>query len=166
MSTSPPSPPPFALQYIFLQGPASALQTAKIALPTPLAGELLLRVHAAGLNRPDVLQRLFPFLADPTALKRQPIIYLNRKGFYPPPPGAPDTMGLEVAGEVVAVGDGDIKRWKIGDRVCALLGGGGYAEYARVDARHALPIPKGLSMVLFSRFYSCLNLFLRCCVPH
>ncbi len=64
-------------------------------------------------------------------------------GFYPPPPGAPETLGLEVAGEVaVAAG-----RWKVGDRVCALLGGGGYAEYAVCDARHALPIPKGLDFV-------------------
>jgi NADPH2:quinone reductase len=73
-------------------------------------------VKAAGVNRPDILQRL---------------------GGYPPPPGAPDTMGLEVAGEVVVAAG----RWKAGDRVCALLGGGGYAEYAVCDARHALPIP-------------------------
>jgi putative PIG3 family NAD(P)H quinone oxidoreductase len=64
-------------------------------------------------------------------------------GGYPPPPGSPDTLGLEVAGEVVQ-GAG---RWRAGDRVCALLGGGGYAEYATVDARHALPVPAGLSLV-------------------
>jgi putative PIG3 family NAD(P)H quinone oxidoreductase len=75
-------------------------------------------VRAAGVNRPDLLQR---------------------RGAYPPPPGAPETLGLEVAGEVVTGGG----RWKQGDRVCALLGGGGYAELARVDARHALPVPKG-----------------------
>jgi putative PIG3 family NAD(P)H quinone oxidoreductase len=73
-------------------------------------------VRAAGINRPDVMQR---------------------NGGYPPPAGAPETLGLEVAGEVV-VGSG---RWREGDRVCALLGGGGYAEYAVVDARHVLPIP-------------------------
>jgi putative PIG3 family NAD(P)H quinone oxidoreductase len=62
-------------------------------------------------------------------------------GFYPPPPGAPDTLGLEVAGEVGAVGE-SVTRWRVGDQVCALLGGGGYAQYCRVDARHVLPIPK------------------------
>ncbi|WP_293677017.1 NAD(P)H-quinone oxidoreductase [uncultured Phenylobacterium sp.] len=102
------------------KGPASALHATQIALPQPTDGQILIRVKAAGVNRPDIIQRM---------------------GMYPPPPGAPDTMGLEVAGEV-AVGAG---RWKAGDRVCALLGGGGYAEYAACDARHALPIPAGLS---------------------
>jgi putative PIG3 family NAD(P)H quinone oxidoreductase len=83
---------------------------------------VLIRVRAAGINRPDILQRL---------------------GGYPPPAGAPDTMGLEVAGEIVEPAG----RWKAGDRVCALLGGGGYAEYAVCDARHALPIPDGLDFV-------------------
>ena len=102
------------------KGPASALHAARIPLPKPGPGQILIRVKAAGVNRPDILQRM---------------------GGYPPPPGAPDTMGLEVAGEVaVAAG-----RWKVGDKVCALLGGGGYAEYAVCDARHALPIPDGLS---------------------
>ncbi len=102
------------------KGPASALHAARIPLPKPEPGQILIRVRAAGVNRPDILQRL---------------------GGYPPPPGSPDTMGLEVAGEVaVAAG-----RWKVGDKVCALLGGGGYAEYAVCDARHALPIPEGLS---------------------
>lgn len=101
------------------KGPASALHLERIPLPTPGPGQILIRVKAAGVNRPDLLQRM---------------------GGYPPPPGAPATMGLEVAGEVaVAAG-----RWKVGDRVCALLGGGGYAEYAACDARHALPIPDGL----------------------
>jgi len=81
-----------------------------------------MRVAAAGVNRPDLLQRM---------------------GGYPPPPGSPDTLGLEVAGEVVQ-GTG---RWRAGDQVCALLGGGGYAEYATVDARHALPVPAGLSLI-------------------
>lgn len=103
-------------------GPAEALQLEHVPPPVPGPGELLVRVHAAGVNRPDILQR---------------------EGRYPPPPGAPDRLGLEVAGEVV-VGAG---RWSPGDRICALLGGGGYAGYAVVDARHALPIPAGLDFV-------------------
>ncbi|MFN9711656.1 MAG: NAD(P)H-quinone oxidoreductase [Alphaproteobacteria bacterium] len=102
------------------KGPASALRPERLPIPQPKPGEILIRVRAAGVNRPDIIQRM---------------------GMYPPPPGAPATMGLEVAGEV-AIGAG---RWKSGDRVCALLGGGGYAEYAVCDARHALPIPDGFS---------------------
>jgi putative PIG3 family NAD(P)H quinone oxidoreductase len=102
------------------KGPASALRPERLPIPQPKPGEILIRVGAAGVNRPDIIQRM---------------------GMYPPPPGAPATMGLEVAGEV-AIGAG---RWKSGDRVCALLGGGGYAEYAVCDARHALPIPDGFS---------------------
>lgn len=101
------------------RGPASALKLERRPAPQPADGQVLIRVRAAGVNRPDVLQRL---------------------GFYPPPPGAPDTLGLEVAGEVAVAGG----RWRVGDRVCALLGGGGYAEFAACDARHALPIPDGL----------------------
>jgi len=101
------------------KGPASALHLTRIARPMAGPGEILIAVKAAGVNRPDLLQRL---------------------GFYPPPPGAPVTLGLEVAGEVVE-GAG---RWRAGDRVCALLGGGGYARFAVADARHALPIPEGL----------------------
>lgn len=107
------------------KGPASALHPAQMDTPKPGPGEILIRVRAAGVNRPDLLQR---------------------QGAYPPPPGAPDTLGLEVAGEVAALGEG-APRWKVGDQVCALLGGGGYAEYAAVDARHALPIPEGLDLV-------------------
>lgn len=103
------------------KGPAQALHARVVDRPTPGPGEILIKVAAAGVNRPDLLQRM---------------------GFYPPPPGAPATLGLEVAGEVV-VGAG---RWKAGDEVCALLGGGGYAEYAVVDARHALPIPGALDL--------------------
>jgi putative PIG3 family NAD(P)H quinone oxidoreductase len=102
------------------RGPASALQPARIPLPEPGPGQVLIQVRAAGVNRPDLLQRM---------------------GMYPPPPDAPETLGLEVAGVVAR----DAGRWKVGDRVCALLGGGGYAEYAVCDARHALPIPDGLS---------------------
>ncbi len=104
------------------KGAADALRPAQVERPVPGPGEILIRVRAAGVNRPDLLQRL---------------------GFYPPPPGAPTTLGLEVAGEVeVAAG-----RWKVGDKVCALLGGGGYAEYAVVDARQALPVPEGFDFV-------------------
>ena len=107
------------------KGPAESLKPETVPTPKPGPGEILIRVAAAGINRPDLLQRM---------------------GAYPPPPGAPDTLGLEVAGEVAAVGEGAL-RWKVGDQVCALLGGGGYAEYCRVDARHALPIPVGFDMI-------------------
>ena len=107
------------------KGPPEALRPVRIKTPTPGPGQILIKVAAAGVNRPDVIQRL---------------------GFYPPPPGAPDTIGLEVAGEVAALGAGPA-RWKLGNSVTALLGGGGYAEYALVDARHALPVPKGMSLV-------------------
>ena len=103
-------------------GAADALYARPMPRPVPQRGEVLIRVHAAGVNRPDLLQRA---------------------GAYPPPPGAPDTLGLEVAGEVVVAAG----RWRVGDRVCALLGGGGYAQYAVADARHALPIPAGLDFV-------------------
>ena len=107
------------------KGPASALVPVEIDIPTPGPGQILIRVEAAGVNRPDLLQRM---------------------GFYPPPPGAPATLGLEVAGEVAALGP-DAPRWRVGDAVTALLGGGGYAQYAVVDARHALPIPTGLDVI-------------------
>lgn len=101
------------------KGPPEAMKAVQIARPEPKDGQILIQVRAAGVNRPDIAQRV---------------------GAYPPPAGAPDTMGLEVAGEVVTGGG----RWKAGDKVVALLGGGGYAEYAAVDARHALPMPQGL----------------------
>jgi NADPH2:quinone reductase len=90
--------------------------------PVPAADEVLIRVFAAGLNRPDILQRL---------------------GKYPPPPGASDIPGLEVAGEIVESND---RQWKAGDRVCALLAGGGYAEYTVAPGAQCLPIPEGLTM--------------------
>jgi putative PIG3 family NAD(P)H quinone oxidoreductase len=98
--------------------------------PVPAAGvnEVLVRVHAAGVNRPDILQRL---------------------GHYPPPPGASDIPGLEIAGTVEEVGpslEGDTPRWAPGDRVCALVAGGGYAEWAVAPAPQCLPIPPGLGM--------------------
>jgi putative PIG3 family NAD(P)H quinone oxidoreductase len=104
------------------KGPAEALEAVQIPRPDPADGQILIAVRAAGVNRPDIIQRL---------------------GFYPPPPGAPSTLGLEVAGDVVHPAG----RWKAGDRVCALLGGGGYAQFAACDARHALPIPQGLSFL-------------------
>ena len=104
------------------KGGADALQVQEVPVPALRAGHVLVRVRAAGVNRPDLLQRA---------------------GLYPPPPGASDILGLEVAGEVAAVGEG-VTRWREGDRVVALIGGGGYAEYALVDARHALPLPAGL----------------------
>lgn len=93
-------------------------------VPKPGASEILVKVAAAGVNRPDVMQR---------------------KGQYPPPPGAPDIPGLEIAGEVAAVG-GKAARWKVGDKVTALVAGGGYAEYCLADEAVALPVPKGFSM--------------------
>ncbi|MGQ2990627.1 MAG: NAD(P)H-quinone oxidoreductase [Brevundimonas sp.] len=106
-------------------GPAEALVPAERADPQPAPGQVRIRARAAGVNRPDLLQR---------------------QGAYAPPPGASDIMGLEVAGEIDLIGEG-VTDWKTGDRVCALLGGGGYAEYAVVDARHVLPIPDGLDVV-------------------
>jgi NADPH2:quinone reductase len=104
------------------KGPAEALKLGEADDPRPGPGQIVIKIEAAGVNRPDLIQR---------------------NGFYPPPPGAPATLGLEVAGEVVH-GAG---RWSVGDKVCALLGGGGYAELAACDARHALPIPGGLSVL-------------------
>ena len=104
-------------------GGPGVLELQEIETPVPGHGEILIRVEAAGINRPDTFQRI---------------------GLYPPPPGAPDTPGLEVAGEVAATGAG-VTRWKTGDRVCALVGGGGYAEYCLAHEAHALPVPKGLS---------------------
>lgn len=98
------------------------LELAEIPVPKPAAGEVLVRVHAAGVNRPDLLQR---------------------KGLYPPPAGITETPGLEIAGDIVALGKG-VKGWKKGDALCALVSGGGYAEYCTVPAAQCLPIPKGL----------------------
>lgn len=105
-------------------GPA-ALVVAERSIPTPAATEVLIEIAAAGLNRADILQR---------------------KGHYPSPPGAPPYPGLEAAGVVAAVGSA-VREFRIGDRVCALLQGGGYAEYCTVDEGQVLPIPGSLSMV-------------------
>jgi NADPH2:quinone reductase len=93
-------------------------------VPQPGEGEVLVKVAAAGVNRPDVMQR---------------------KGLYPPPKGATDIPGLEIAGEVVALG-ANVTRWKVGDRVMALVVGGGYAQYCLAHESHCLPVPPGLSM--------------------
>ena len=106
-------------------GGPEQLKTARRPVPAPAAGEVLVRVAAAGVNRPDVMQR---------------------QGRYPPPPGASDIPGLEIAGEIVALGAG-VSDLKLGDRVTALLPGGGYAEYAVAAASLCLPIPDGLTMV-------------------
>lgn len=105
-------------------GPPQVLRAVRRPLPQPKAGEVLIRVAAAGVNRPDVLQR---------------------KGLYPAPPGASDIPGLEVAGVVVAVGAG-VTDPVLGARVCALLAGGGYAEYATAPAVQCLPAPTQLSL--------------------
>jgi putative PIG3 family NAD(P)H quinone oxidoreductase len=94
-------------------------------LPKPGAGEILIKVAAAGVNRPDVMQRM---------------------GLYPPPPGATDIPGLEISGVVVALGAG-AKRWKEGDQVMALVVGGGYAEFCTAHESHALPVPANLSLI-------------------
>ncbi|MBS0580434.1 MAG: NAD(P)H-quinone oxidoreductase [Proteobacteria bacterium] len=105
-------------------GPPEVLQAVQRPVPAPAPGEVLVKVAAAGVNRPDLLQRT---------------------GNYAPPPGASDIPGLEVAGEVLAVGDG--VAWPApGERVCALLAGGGYAQYAAVPAVQCLPVPAGLSV--------------------
>lgn len=106
-------------------GGPEVLRVVAGPLPKPKADEVLIRVLAAGVNRPDVLQR---------------------KGLYPPPPNASPVLGLEVAGEVVAAGE-KVSEWKAGDRVCALTNGGGYAEYCTVPALQCLPWPEGYDSI-------------------
>lgn len=103
-------------------GGPEVLRLAQRDLPQPGVGEVLIKVAAAGVNRPDVAQR---------------------QGLYPPPPGASDLPGLEVAGEVVAVAEG-VSQWRVGDSVCALTNGGGYAAYVTAPQGQCLPIPEGL----------------------
>lgn len=105
-------------------GGPEVLKPGRRPVPAPGAGQLLVRVAFAGVNGPDLMQR---------------------RGLYPPPAGASDLLGLEIAGEVVSVAPG-VGRWKAGDRVCALTNGGGYAEYCAVLADHCLPVPDGLSL--------------------
>ena len=106
-------------------GAPDVLKPGTRAMPVPGENEVLIRVAAAGVNRPDVAQR---------------------KGVYPPPPGASDIPGLEIAGEIVSLGSG-VDSFSVGEAVCALIAGGGYAEYAVAPVPQVLPVPKGLSMV-------------------
>jgi NADPH2:quinone reductase len=106
-------------------GGPDVLQPKTLPVPKPGAGQILVRIAAAGVNRPDVAQRM---------------------GLYPPPPGHSPLPGLEIAGEVAATGPG-VSRWKAGDKVCALVNGGGYAQFAIAEDSIALPIPAGLDMV-------------------
>ncbi|CAH0197401.1 Phthiocerol/phenolphthiocerol synthesis polyketide synthase type I PpsC [Pseudomonas koreensis] len=106
-------------------GGPEVLQARRVPLPTVAEGQVLIRVHAAGINRPDALQRA---------------------GKYPMKPGMDPIPGLEVAGEVVALGPG-VTRFAVGDRVCALTNGGGYAEYCAVPAGQTLPVPDGVDWV-------------------
>src|SRR6185436_3281998 len=100
-------------------GPPDVLKLTERPMPAVGAGEVLIRVAAAGVNRPDLLQR---------------------QGNYPPPPGTTDIPGLEVAGEVVRAAP-DVQSWRVGDKVCALIAGGGYAQYVAAPAMQCLPIP-------------------------
>ncbi len=117
---------PETMTAIEITGPGApdVLKPCVRPLPVPSAGEVLIRVAAAGVNRPDVIQRI---------------------GLYPPPPGASDIPGLEIAGEVVGVGEG-VEREMLGQNMCALVTGGGYAEYCVASARHCLPVPAGMNM--------------------
>ncbi len=125
---SQPSAIPKSMSAIAIEGgvgPARALKLVSIKTPTPRSGEVLIRVAAAGNNYPDIFQR---------------------EGRYPLPPGTPATLGLEISGTVAVVG-ADVQRFRVGDPVCALLLGGGYAEYAAVDAHHVLPVPTGVNVL-------------------
>src|SRR5579863_9648274 len=118
---------PTAMTVIEISQPGGpeVLKPVQRPVPQPAEGEILIRVRAAGVNRPDLMQR---------------------QGNYPPPPGASDIPGLEVAGTVAALGAG-VTGWTVGDPVCALLAGGGYAQYAGVPAVQCLSVPGGLTMV-------------------
>ncbi|MGE4406942.1 NAD(P)H-quinone oxidoreductase [Pseudomonas sp.] len=107
------------------EGDASCLHLAEGERPQPGPRDVLIRVAYAGVNRPDVLQR---------------------SGKYPLPPDASPLLGLEVSGEIVALGD-QVEQWQLGDRICALTPGGGYAEYCVAPAEHCLPIPRGMSLL-------------------
>jgi NADPH2:quinone reductase len=120
------SPPPATMTAMAIRAPGGPemLVPEQRPVPAPGTGEILVKVAAAGVNRPDVMQR---------------------QGLYPPPPGASDIPGLEIAGTVVALG-AQATRWKIGDRVMALVTGGGYAQYCPAHESHALAVPDGLSL--------------------
>lgn len=119
-------PPYAAMTYIEMASPGAAdvLRCVEGPIPVPGRGEVLVKVAFAGVNGPDLMQR---------------------RGLYPPPPGASNVLGLEIAGIVVATGP-DVRRWKTGDRVCALTSGGGYAQYCCVQEAHCLPVPEGMDL--------------------
>ncbi len=127
MSDSLPETMPETMTVIEITEPGGpdVLMPATRDVPLPGHGEILVKVAAAGINRPDVMQR---------------------QGSYPVPPGASDLPGLEISGVVVALGAG-VDQWQIGDQVCALTPGGGYAEYCVTFAAHALPVPAGISLI-------------------
>lgn len=106
-------------------GAPDVLTPARRPVPEPAKGEVLVKVAAAGVNGPDLMQR---------------------RGLYPPPPGASDLLGLEVSGEVVKLGEG-VTRWRVGERVVGLTNGGGYADYCKVDESHCLPVPDRVALV-------------------
>lgn len=116
---------PLPEQMIAIEIETGVLKPVQRAIPTPSANQVLIKVEAAGVNRPDVMQRL---------------------GLYPAPPGASDIPGLEVAGTIQTLGD-NISHLNEGDRVCALVTGGGYADYCLASAALCLPVPKGLSFI-------------------
>jgi NADPH:quinone reductase len=120
-----PSSPEMIVIAIRAPGGPEVLVPEQRPVPQPGDGEVLVKVAAAGVNRPDVMQR---------------------QGLYPPPKGATDIPGLEIVGEVVALGAG-VTRWKVGDKVMALVIGGGYAEYCLAHENHCLPVPASLSMI-------------------
>ncbi|MCB1676569.1 MAG: NAD(P)H-quinone oxidoreductase [Halioglobus sp.] len=132
-------------RYVAIASDDKSLSIQREPLPVPGPGELLIRVHAAGINRADLLQR---------------------KGLYPPPADASPILGLEVAGVVQAAGPG-VDTWREGGRVCALTHGGGYADYALAPAAQSLPVPAGLTMVQAAALPEALltvwhNVFQRC----
>ena len=118
---------PEQMHYIGMEAPGGpdVLRLATGPVPRPAAGEVLIRVAAAGVNRPDILQRT---------------------GNYPPPPGASPILGLEISGTIVALGP-EVTDWHEGDEVCALVAGGGYAEYCVAPSPQCLPVPKGVSLI-------------------
>ena len=106
-------------------GAPDCMRVAERDMEAPVGRQVLIEVAYAGVNRPDVLQR---------------------SGSYPPPPGASPYLGLEVSGTIVAAGP-DVQAWKVGDQVCALTPGGGYAQYCLADERHCLPVPHGMDLL-------------------
>jgi NADPH2:quinone reductase len=120
------TPLPASMSYVEHDagGPPECMHITSREVPVPAAGEVLIEVAYAGVNRPDVLQR---------------------SGSYPAPPGTSPHLGLEVSGRIAALGAG-VSRWQVGDEVCALVPGGGYAQFCVTDALHCLPVPRGLSL--------------------